>query len=128
MSEPLSPRQRMLAEDNPVPTLPTAEEREQAAQAAAQARAEMEFPPELEMGNEPDEAPEPPEVLSAQEIESQLTRLDDLLNADIPEIQRQVEADDALQGITVILGMGFSGDVQTMVLAALQRYRTIKNY
>lgn len=70
-----------------------------------------------------------PEVLTLIELERQLGRLEQVAAAKenaplVPEMF--VEADDALQGIAVVLGLSFTGDVQMMVLSALQRYREIK--
>lgn len=133
---PMSPRERMLRDtDDDQPVIdPAAAERAAAAEAAAQARsmaaatAEFQPDPSEEEMNFIQEEAEPQEALTAVEVEAQLTRLDDLLTRDMPEIARQMEADDALQGITFLLGMGFGADVQTMTLAALSRYRKIKNY
>lgn len=140
MSEtPMSPRERLLREDeqHSVSVLPTAEERQQAADAAAEARestttgalaAEQFATPLLDEAEGPGE-PEPPEVFTVQELEQQLTRLEMLQQAEGMPLHEQLQAaDDALQGIAVVLAMGFSGDVQMIVLAALQRYRTVHGY
>lgn len=135
----MSPRERLLREDeqHSVSVLPTAEERQQAADAAAEARestttgalmAEQFATPLLDEAEGPGE-PEPPEVFTVQELEQQLTRLEMLQQAEGMPLHEQLQAaDDALQGIAVVLAMGFSGDVQMIVLAALQRYRTVHGY
>lgn len=124
----MSPRERMLREDDDqVVVLPTDEERQAAHAAAAEARAQAALD-EASYPGEPDEPVEQPEVFQVQELESQLTRLENIQSAEVPTVQKIVEADDALQGIAVVLAMGFSGDVQMVVLAALQRYRQIHGY
>lgn len=132
MSEipPMSPRERMLRDaDDEQPVIDPAAQERAAAEAAAATAREAFTQERIEPGEPfPDPEAEAQEALTAVEVEAQLQRLDDLVTRDMPEIARQMEADDALQGITVLLGMGFGADVQTMTLAALSRYRKIKNY
>jgi len=158
MSEaPRSPRERILQEaaieeaevtydpaqlDDPVVArLADAAEAAAAARAAGEATAYGDYsdppvPPVwdaemgaaaayIEGGVQPEE---PQEVITVAEVETQLTRLEQLQQTEMPTYERFAHADDALQGICLILAMGFNGDVQTMVLAALQRYRSIHSY
>lgn len=149
MSEtPLTPRERMLREAEleqaeqaaqedyfAAQADPIVQHMAEAAEAAAQARAAGPITPEevveaVAADDEEEGLVEAPEILTLQELEAQLARLDHLAEhaATIPPGDLNLAADDALQGVAVILGMGFVGDVQMMVMAALQRYREIKRY
>jgi len=109
----------------------------EAAAAANRAAVETERPeqPEAPLSDDPREWGWPsqeeraPEILTLVELEKVYGRLE-TLNGATHSVRDpsglQVEADDALQGATVILGMGFSGDVQMLTLAILREYRKIK--
>jgi hypothetical protein len=68
---------------------------------------------------------QPPEVMTLLELEQQLRRVETALEMADDVAPRAVwsELDDALQGVTTILALSFSGDVQQIVLRFLQVYR-----
>jgi len=68
-----------------------------------------------------------PEVLTLIELEKQLSRME-MIGSDprVTDVAKHEVADDTLQGVVMILGMSFSGDVQMLALALLQRYREMK--
>jgi hypothetical protein len=136
MSEPMSPRERALREDLPPervqhdPVVELAEKAEKEAQERRDRFADN-VQAETTYDTLPaQEAEDAPEILTLNELESALERLERLASGadELSLVQLSVEADDALQGIAIVLGMNFGGDVQMMVLAALQRYREIKHY
>lgn len=141
MSEiPASPRERMLREaeleaEEAAPYQPQraddpiVQKMAEAAEAAAQERDQSTSGPDIPEGSVQVET-ETPEILTLQEIEVQLQRLDYLMEHidTIPPGEINMAADDALQGALVVLSLGFVGDVQMLVLAVLQRYREIKRY
>jgi hypothetical protein len=132
LEPPRSPRERILrsADDPSGPVLTPEQEAllRREAEAAEARRAAMETAPEAEPQWE--ETAEMPPVLTLMRLEDSLTALEQALVArDTGQMHpalAQVEADDQLQGACVVLGMSFGGDVQSLVLAILQRYREIK--
>lgn len=141
MSEPLSPRQRELLadqEEQGVLADPTLVAREAAALAAEEMRAAasieaLEADPEYQddfPGGEEDipgwqqsyeGIPAPVEILTLIELEKIVENLENLEGAS-PSVAIPA-AQDYLQGACVVLGMGFTGEVQMMTLRVLQLYR-----
>lgn len=138
----MTPRQRILSEDDEQ-TFPSPEEEQLRAQREAVAEAnrlaedvQASLDERAEAADDDgswidlNEAVAEPQILTIIELEKQLERLEAVLQA----IQQGVidadggasQADDALQGTAVILGMTFTGDIQMLVLATLSRYREIK--
>ena len=133
MSEtPLSPRQRLLAEDDPVEEAAGTAERRAAELAAAQARAGTVADPSLVMGHDDTlaERTEAPPVLTLSElygINDRLQALDDAVQAQLVHSgMAGFQADDELQGALVVVAMSFGGDVQTEVFEILRLYRQLK--
>lgn len=142
MSEPRSPRQRYLQDDeaegrtqagHDLASDPTQAARAAAEEAALNAR-EQAQPPYLDPDTwlEGDEIP-PPETESLP-FETQTSRADPPEVLTLLELSRILDgliegsgedADDLLQGATMVLGMGYTGEVQIVVLRILQTYREI---
>ena len=61
----------------------------------------------------------PPEILTMVELERILEGLEQVEIGDVNS------ADDFLQGAVMVLGLGYAGDVQMLVLRVLQLYREV---
>jgi len=124
----MSPRQRELQDTLPQPVEfdPTLAAREEAEAAAEQARQNVQEVDPPGIGPEDiDTGPglPTPEILTLIELEKIGENMENLQGATAAMALQA--ADDYLQGATIVLGMGYTGDVQMMTLRILQLYREI---